>query len=377
MGLQTVDDSIYNEPAPAPTPTPAPAPSGPVARPVAPQSPAGGETQQTLMRLLQKQKPPATTSDSVPEAAPADPPTTPQGGQLADAEAGAMAAEAKLRQMQMAFEHERQELRASASEELARVTEAAQRDIAEANRRAEEHQAAQAKGAAALRAEEEAHGATRQQLASATDAHSESKLARNAGEDSQSSSAAEEQAAAVAQAVEEARRTADTKLESMQRGFQYDLEELEKQIAQHKGEQASHADELAAAVSQAVAETERASETHLESLQRTFRGELDESRSEMRVELEQAEQRLADATVALDEARDKASSASSSPARTAARACADCGEARQRDEYSGTQWKRGDGLSRCSSLPGVNEGIGEIEFGCIDALSANRSRVER
>ena len=376
MGLQTVDDSIYNEPAPAPTPTPAPAPSGPVARPVAPQSPAGGETQQTLMRLLQKQKPPATTSDSVPETAPADPPTTPQGGQLADAEAGAMAAEAKLRQLQMAFEHERQELRASASQELARVTEAAQRDIAEANRRAEEHQAAQVKGAAALRAEEEAHGATRQQLASSTDAHSESKLAqnsaeqrlgalesdlqqarseiaeqaaRNAGEDSQSSSAAEEQAAAVAQAVEEARRTADTKLESMQRGFQYDLEELEKQIAQHKGEQASHADELAAAVSQAVAEAERASETHLESLQRTFRGELDESRSEMRVELEQAEQRLADATVALDEARDKASSASSSPARTAARVCADCGEVRQRDEYSGTQWKRGDGLSRCSS----------------------------
>jgi hypothetical protein len=392
MGLQLVDDSIYNQPTPS-APSPAPAPvlaPAPVPAPVptiAPAAPAAvqqtdGATQQTLTKLLSQHvastpKNAASSNqnvvvDSTAASSAAAASDTRAAAQLqalqAATENAAAAAEASAQLMQQRHEIELKEVRETAARELQRVTEGARVAIAASNARLEAERDAHQKTTSTLQLEKDSHQGTRTQLTAAAstqlqvqqlereNANSQQQVVSLQGQLQQARSLSLELertrdlqsdelssnlghvAEAVSRAVAEANETWEAKMQTVRRGFEFDLQEAEKQVETYKIELAHSANAVAAAVSKAVVDAESAAIAKHDSISR----ELTNTQSDMEAERTKFKQHLAALTTELDDMR------KAEPASQMGRVCADCGEELPRDSFSGTQWKRGTGASRCA-----------------------------
>jgi len=307
--------------------------------------------------------------------------------EAATANASAVA-DANARQLQQRHDQQLQEIQSRSAQELKRIKEGARVAIAASNARTETERAAHAETSSALQSERDAHESTREQLASTGNAQSQlmqlqiektsveqqtAALQRQLGEarsanlelererdlqPAQESASADHVAFAVSSAVAEANQTWEVKLQTRQRGFDYDLQEAESQVAKYKDKLAKSAANLAAAVSQAAADSEKAAEAKLQATQKahqidraeqgstikSLQYDLAQAQSDLEHEKEQAAQQIAAAKA---EMADIGLDSGGTPPRLV-RTCADCGEERAKGSFSGNQWKRGQGTSRCS-----------------------------
>ena len=444
MGLQTVDDSIYNQPQPtlaAAAPAPmlpqvdsiygAAAPQAPMQAAAPPTAAAPAQSQKSFTQLL-SQHIPATKTASAPAAAAAVAPdgailagvaqapaaVSPSSGAAAAAQhmealeaatANASAfAEANARQLQQRHDQQLHEIQNSSVQELERNKEGARVAIAASNARTEAERVAHAGTSSALQSERDAHGSTREQLASAGNAQSQlmrlqeaktnveqevaglqeqldetrsANLALERERDlqpAQENASTEHLAFAVSSAVAEANQTWEAKLQTLQRGFEYDLQEAESQLATYKDEMREGLDRASpdadsqllqedldraldqlSAASQAAEESQKAAEVNLQATQKAHQIDLGEQASmikglqyglaqaqgELQLEKEQSAQQIAAAKA---EVAVKSTDSGVTPPRQV-RNCADCGEERANGNFSSNQWKRGQGTSRCSN----------------------------
>ncbi len=366
MGLQLVDDSIYNQPAavvpdPAQDPTPAhtSVQTTTAARAATPRAEA---TQETLTKLL-SQHVPSTSSNArdvdlaaVPkmaDSASVGPKTKSAGNMQALAAATANAAavaEANAQQMQQQHDMELKEardaavqmqqrhdtelkkLREAAAQELQRVKAGVDAALEASNARFEAERTAHLDAASALQVERDAHGITREELAAAASAESQQLQNDQAGVELQIATLQQQLqemqslnqvleserahrgdesaslvATAVSRAVDEANQTWEAKLQSARRGFEIDLQEAEKQIEKYKSDSENGAAAAAEAVAHAVGDAQRKASEEQNSISR----ELAQVRCDLETERTSAERELAVLNAELEGLRRDAATSSS------------------------------------------------------------------
>ena len=357
MGLQLVDDSIYNQPAHA-------APTA-----IATEALSASPTQETLTKLL------AQHVASTPVHTASTDLTAASGLENASSEASktqsvkhtqalkeasanaAAAAEAATQRMQQQYDKELKEardaaaqmqqrhdielrtVREAAAQELQRVKDGADVAMEAANSRLEAERTRHLGAVSSLQLEKDAHGITRDELLEAARAslrteqlqseqanaelqvsslqrqlqemqsltHSLSQeLERERADRIEESASSSQLAIAVSHAVAEANQTWEAKLHSARRSFEFDLQEADNQIEKYKSETENVAMSVAEAIARAVADAERKANEEQESIGQ----ELARARRELQTERAREEQELAVLNAELERLRNNAATES-------------------------------------------------------------------